>query len=179
MDILGTLLGSAQEGAVGRAAQQLGIGSSESSALVKKLVPMLAGGITQSSASPDGIGRLAAALGKGNHQRYLDDPNELEQEAATTDGNAILGHILGSKDVSRRVAAEASAETGIDVATVKKFLPLIAAASMGALSKQTGAGAKLSDAGADGGSGLLGSLLGSSAAQSTAGKLFSLSKKLF
>lgn len=179
MDILGTLLGSVQGGAVGRAAQQLGIDASDSSALVKKLVPILAGGIEQKAASTDGIGRLAAALGKGNHQRYLDDPTELEQEAATNDGNAILGHVLGSKDVSRRVAAEASAETGIDVNTVKKFLPLVAAASMGALSKQTQAGANLSGSDAVGGLGLLGSLLGSSAARSTAGKIFSLSKKLF
>ncbi|NNC65389.1 MAG: DUF937 domain-containing protein [Gammaproteobacteria bacterium] len=179
MDILETLLGSMQEGAVGRAAQQLGIGSTDSSALVKKLVPMLAGGIEQSAAGSDGLGRLAAALGNGNHQRYLDNPAELEQDAATNDGNAILGHILGSKDVSRRVAAEASAETGIDVATVKKFLPLIAAASMGALSKQTEGGASLARSDTDGGLGLLSSLLGSSAAQSTAGKLFSLGKKLF
>lgn len=179
MDILGTLLGSVQDGAVGQAAQRLGIGSSDSSALVKKLVPMLAGGIERSAAGADGIGRLAAALGKGNHQRYLDDPAELEQEAATNDGNAILGHILGSKDVSRRAAAEAAAETGVDVATIKKFLPLIAAASMGALSKQTGAGASLAKSDADGGLGLLGKLLGSSAGQSAAGKLFSLGKKLF
>lgn len=179
MDILGTLLGSGQDGAVGQVAKQLGLGASDSQALLKKLVPALAGSIKQSAVSPGGLEKLTAALGKGNHQRYLDDPSALEDSATVSDGNAILGHLLGSKEVSRRVADEAAADTGIDAGLIKKFLPIVAAAAMGALSKQTGAGANLSKSSSAGALDLLGGLLGSTAGQSTAGKLFSLGKKLF
>jgi hypothetical protein len=179
MNILGTLLGSVQGGAVGQAAAQLGLGSSDSEALLKKLVPALAGGIQRSAANAGGLEGLAAALGKGNHQRYIDDPAALKDAATVMDGNAILGHLLGSKEVSRRVAGEASAETGIDVGTIKKFLPIVAAAAMGALSKQTQGGASLSKSDLGGALGMLSSLLGSAAGDSTAGKLLSLGKKLF
>jgi hypothetical protein len=179
MDILGTLLGSVQGGSVGQAAAQLGLKSSDSEALLKKLLPALAGGIQQNAANPGGLEGLAAALGKGNHQRYIEDPEALKDAATVTDGNAILGHLLGSKDVSRSVAGEASAETGIDVGTIKKFLPIVAAAAMGALSKQTNGGASLSKSDLGGALGMLGSLLGSSGGGSTAEKLLSLGKELF
>lgn len=179
MDILSTLLASVQGGAIGEAAKQLGLGSSDSQAVLKKILPALAGGIKQNAASPGGLESLAAALGSGNHQRYIDDAAALKDSATVTDGNAILGHLLGSKDVSRRVAAEAAADTGIDADTIKKFLPLAAAAAMGALSKQTAAGRTLAKPDAGGALGILGSLLGSDAGDSTASKLLSLGKKLF
>ena len=78
-----------------------------------------------------------AALAAGTHQRYLDDPSTITDAATVQDGNGILGHILGSKDVSRQVAVQASARTGIGTDVLKKMLPLVAALAMGALSKQT------------------------------------------
>jgi hypothetical protein len=48
-----------------------------------------------------------------------------------------LGHILGSKDVSRQVARSAAARTGIGEDILKKMLPVVAAMVMGSLSKQT------------------------------------------
>jgi hypothetical protein len=51
--------------------------------------------------------------------------------ADRADGNGILGHILGSKDVSRQVAAQASARTGIGADVLKKMLPLVATLAMG------------------------------------------------
>ena len=52
------------------------------------------------------------------------------------DGNAILGHILGSRDVSRAVATNASSATGIGPDVLKKMLPVVATLAMGALAKQ-------------------------------------------
>ncbi len=53
-------------------------------------------------------------------QRAYDD-------TAVSDGNNILGHILGSKDVSRAVADRASANTGIDSGMLKQMLPCLPA----------------------------------------------------
>ncbi len=54
MDILGTLLGSVQGGAVGQVAAKLGLGSSDSRALVEKLVPALLAASRRTRPSPAG-----------------------------------------------------------------------------------------------------------------------------
>ncbi len=179
MDLLGTLLGSASGGSIEKAASQLGLGSADAQGLLKRLVPALAGGLKRNAASEQGSQELARALSNGNHQRYLDDPDALKSEKTRSDGNAILGHLFGSKDVSRDVAQRASAETGIDVGIIKKFLPLAAAATMGAVSKNTSGGADLAGKGADGILGKLSGLLDANDDGSIADDLLSLGKKLF
>src|SRR5690606_21560216 len=68
-------------------------------------------------------------------------------------GNAILGEIFGSKDVSREVAGQASQSTGLDPAVLKKMLPVLAMLVAGYLSSQS----NRAGGGAEGG---LGSILG-------------------
>jgi hypothetical protein len=80
---------------------------------------------------------LASALSTGAHQRYLEDPVTLADTNSTMDGNGILGHVFGSKDVSRQVAQQASQQTGIDVGILKKMLPLVAGLTMGGLSQHS------------------------------------------
>lgn len=157
MDLLEKLLEGARGGATDQIAGQLGLNSGQAESLIAKLAPALAAGIQKNTQSADGLAGLTGALQSGGHQRYLDEPESLADSGAIADGNGILGHILGSKDVSREVAAAASADTGIDVGIVKQMLPLVATLVMGGLSKQTGGGARLPE---EGGGGLLGSLLG-------------------
>jgi hypothetical protein len=170
MDILGTLLASARNGSLSQAAQSRGVDSSGVEALLKQLVPALTNGVKQNAASKDGLNNLTRALTQGNHQRYLDDKSALDSAAAVDDGNNILGHILGSKDVSRQLAARAAGNTGIDVDTIKKLLPVIAAATMGAMSK----GKQSSSSGL---SGMLGGLLDADGDGSVVDDLLSLGKK--
>ena len=47
-------------------------------------------------------------------------------DEAADHGNSVLGSIFGSKDVSRSVAADASAQTGISVDKIKAVLPQLA-----------------------------------------------------
>jgi hypothetical protein len=180
MNILETLLQSAQGGSVQDAAAGLGLDQANSQALLKGLVPALAGGLKNNVSASGGLEGLTRALSNGNHARYLDDAKALTTDSARDEGNAILGHILGSKDVSRQVAGHAAAETGIDPAVIKKFLPIVAAAAMAALSKQTSGGAALEQAGGSAGglAGMLGGLLGDDGGD-TLGKLVSLGKKFF
>ena len=176
MNILDALMQSARGGAVQEAAAGLGLNEAKSQALLKNLVPALAGGLKNNVGASGGLEGLTQALAKGNHARYLDDAKALKDQSATDDGNAILGHILGSKDVSRGVASQAAEQTGLDANLIKKFLPIVAAAAMGALSKQTGGGAALEEAGGEGLGGLLGGLLGDDAGD-TLGNLLSIGKK--
>src|SRR5690606_13664585 len=104
---------------------------------------------------PDGLSGLIGALASGGHQRYLDDPSVLGQPGSVADGNGILGHILGSKDVSRQVASSASAQTGISTDLLKKMLPLVATLAMGAMARQSRVGGGAAAVGAGGGGGLM------------------------
>ena len=53
------------------------------------------------------------------------------------DGNGILGHLFGSKDLSRAVASQAAQATGIGQNVLQQMLPVIAAMLMGGLFKQS------------------------------------------
>jgi hypothetical protein len=115
------------------------------------LVPALSHGLRQNLQTPDGLSGLVSALSTGRHQKYVDDPAVLGDATTIADGNGILGHVLGSKDVSREVAARASAETGIGTDVMKRMLPLVATLVMGAMSRSTATSGAGALAGAGGG----------------------------
>ena len=141
--LLETILNAQGGDTVNQLAKQFGLNSGQANSILSQVVPALAGGVKQ-NVSQNGVDGLLSALNKGNHQRYLDQTAQLSNQDTTNDGNAILGHILGSKDVSREVASRASTNTGLDSGIVKKMLPVIATMVMGGLSKQTSSGGALS-----------------------------------
>ena len=53
------------------------------------------------------------------------------------EGNGILGHLLGSKEVSRAVASRASEKTGLGDDLLKQMLPVVATMVMGSLAKKS------------------------------------------
>jgi hypothetical protein len=160
MNILEAVL-NAQGGAAAReAGRGLGLSQEQTGAALGALVPALAAGLQRNASQPGGLESLIGALSGGQHSHYLDDPSSLGKPETIADGNAILGHILGTKDASRTVATHAASRTGIDPALLKQLLPIAATMVMGAMAKkQLGGGmaATASVGGATGG-GLLGML---------------------
>lgn len=136
-------------------AGQFNLAPDQAGKAMGSLMPALTAGMKKNIATEDGVTGLMKALQGGKHQRYIDNPSEIVGQAAIDDGNGILGHVLGSKDASRQVASEAAQKTGIDVGILKKMLPMVAAMTMGGMSKETGSGGA---GGALGGA--LGSMLG-------------------
>jgi hypothetical protein len=143
MDLMDLLQKAGGEKSLGSMASGLGLDASKTGALVGALAPALMRGVQKQAQAEGGLKALKKALGSGGHQRYLDDPKLMASDATRDDGNKILGHLFGSKDVSRNVAAQAAASTGIDVDLVKKALPMLAGLAMGALSKKSDAGKSL------------------------------------
>lgn len=127
--------------------KQLGLDSSDTSKLVGALAPALMRGLQKQTESPDSLAGLTKALKGGDHQKYLDNPDLVQASDTRQDGNNILGHIFGSKDVSRNVAAQAAESSGISSGLLKKALPIIAGLAMGALSKKEKASPQGFDAG--------------------------------
>jgi hypothetical protein len=156
MNLLDLLESVGGNQSLGSLAGNLGLDTSKTNDLVGALAPALMGALQKQTRSTDGLSSFKNALQNGNHQEYLSKPDLMSSQDALTDGNNILGHLLGSKDVSRNVAAQAAESTGIDASLIKKALPLIASLAMGALSKSSDAGNSLDDSASD----LFGSLMG-------------------
>jgi hypothetical protein len=135
MDILEALRGAQGGGAVQQLGQQFGLNDDQVSSALSALVPALAAGFHTNMSSPQGLDGLLGALGGGQHQRYVDDANALGHPDTIDDGNGILGHIFGSKDVSRQVASQAAAQSGVGTDVLKAMLPVVAAMMMGTMSK--------------------------------------------
>ncbi len=135
--------------AIGR---QLGLDEQQTRAAFEALAPVVAAGMRQSSqAGGGGLAEILGSLGGGNPQRYAEDESSFASPGARDDGNAILGQIFGSKDVSRGVAQQLSASSGIGESILKKLLPIVAAYVMSQIASKA----------ANGGLGdILGSILG-------------------
>ncbi|MFO7692318.1 MAG: DUF937 domain-containing protein [Vicinamibacterales bacterium] len=135
------LLGGQADGAVDQLGRQFGLDQSQTSSALGALLPALAAGFHRNASSPNGLDSLLGALGSGRHGRYVDDLGSLGMPGTVDDGNGILGHIFGSKDVSREVARRASAQSGVGAGILKQMLPVVAAMVMGAMAKQQSGGA--------------------------------------
>ncbi len=156
MDLMDLLKKAGGETSLGNLASGLGLDSSKTKDLVGALAPALMRSVQKQTQDSGGLSALKSALGSGSHQRYLDNPELMTSDESRGDGNNILGHLFGSKDVSRNVAAKAAESTGIDISLIKKALPMLAGLTMGALSKTSDAGKSLDSSLP----GLLGGLLG-------------------
>jgi len=162
MGILDMLLASQGGDVVKPLASNFNISESDAQSAISKLVPALSQGLRRNTTNSGGLESLIGALAGGRHDSYIDDLSRLGRQETVDDGNGILGHLFGSKDVSREVASRAAADTGLDSTLLKKMLPVLATLVMGMLSKQASSGGlgQLTG-GSSGSAGGLGDLLGS------------------
>jgi len=135
MDLLQTIMGAQGGGAVQQLSQRFGLDEGQTASALEQLVPALMGGVRQNVQS-GGLEGLLGMLGGGNTDQYLDDAETIHAPETTDTGNDILGQLLGNKDVSRSVASQASANTGIGAEILKQMLPIVATMVMSGMSKQ-------------------------------------------
>lgn len=125
----------------GKAAQnagsQLGLNANQSQQAIAALLPAISSALKMNTKSPQGLAGLLGALQGGKHSQYIEQADIYAKPETVNDGNAILGHLFGSKDVSRAVAGHAAKKTGLGADVLKKMLPMVASMAMGSLSKQT------------------------------------------
>ncbi len=165
MSLLEELLSAQGGGLQQNLGRQFGLSSSQTEAAVAQLLPALLGGLRNNTQSDGGMDDLIGALTGGNHSRYVDDGELFGQPDMINEGNGILGHIFGSKDVSRQVADRASQNTGIGSDVLKKMLPIVASVVMGMLAKNAGGGGQSGGLGG----GLLEGMLGGGRGGSSGG----------
>jgi len=168
MDLLNMVLAATKGDALGGLAKQNNISTSQASDVLSQLLPALTSKLQSNVEQENGLESLLGALGKGNHQHYVDYPETLSDPDSLLDGNKILGHLLGSKDASRQVASQVASSTGVGSSIIKKLLPMAATMLMGAMSKGAQSNGMLdmlagavSGSGGNSSGGLLGSVMGS------------------
>jgi len=144
----------AQAGGIESMAKELGIPPAVAKQGADALLPAILGGFKKQAQSGGGIEGLGGLLGQLGGGGLLGSVLG-SQPTPVSQGNDVLGQIFGSKDVSRSVAGQASAQTGIDAGILKQMLPILAMMAAGYMAKQGG------QDGAGGGlGGMLGNVLG-------------------
>ncbi len=128
----------ARMGGLQSMARELGVSESQAANGADALLPAILGGFKrQAQAQPAGLEGLGGLLGQLGGGALMDDV--LAPEPTHVDrGNDVLGQIFGSKDVSRAVATNASTQTGLDPALLKKMLPMLAMLVAGFMARQQG-----------------------------------------
>lgn len=137
MNILDMIMAAQGGKAAGNVGSQFGLNAKQSQGAIAALLPAISSALKQNTKSPQGLQSLLGALQGGQHQQFIDSSDMYAKPEATSQGNAILGHLFGSKDVSRAVAGHAAKQSGIGADILKKMLPLVASMAMGSMAKQT------------------------------------------
>src|SRR5690554_4910122 len=132
------MLANAQNGhAFEQMAKQYGLSQAQVQEAVAALLPAFSQGLKRNASSPADLGSFLSALSSGQHAKYFEDAGNAFSQQGMQDGNGILGHLFGSKDLSRAVASQAAQATGIGQDLLKQMLPVLASMIMGGLFKQS------------------------------------------
>ncbi|MER8725745.1 DUF937 domain-containing protein [Mesorhizobium sp. M1027] len=138
MPSLFDILAQAQNGNGMQAlAQQFGLSQQQTQAAVAALLPAFSQGLKRNTADPYGLGSFMTAMASGQHAKYFEDASRAFSPQGLDEGNGILGHLFGSKDLSRAVANQAAQASGVSQQVLQQMLPAIASMMMGGLFKQT------------------------------------------
>ena len=118
-------------------ARQFGLSQAQVDQAMEALMPAFSTGLKRNANNPMDVGNFLQALAGGHHAQYFENMQKAFSPSGIEEGNGILSHIFGSKEVSRAVAAQAAAVTGIGESILKQMLPVIASIMMGGLFKQS------------------------------------------
>ncbi len=134
---------------------KIGADPAQTQQAISAALPALLAGLQQQATPGSG---LQQAIEQDHDGSILDDISGYLNGTAnlsprTTDGEGILGHVLGDKQ--QPVAQALGSQTGLNSSTIMSLLPLLAPIVMGMLGKQARSGSN-----EGGGLGDLGSILG-------------------
>jgi hypothetical protein len=126
-------------------AKQYNLSLAQTQAAVEALLPAFSLGLKRQAAEPAQMPNLFSMLGGAAPGTIYDNPFAAFTPQAAQQGNEVLGTLFGSKDVSRAVAEQAAAMTGIGSQVLTAMLPVIASILMAGLGKTAAAQPQLQD----------------------------------
>ncbi|BBD36562.1 hypothetical protein Amn_14420 [Aminobacter sp. Y103A] len=132
------MLANAQNGnGMEALSRQFGLSQQQTQSAIEALMPAFSQGLKRNASDPYGLGSFLQAMASGQHAKYFEDASRAFSPQGVDEGNGILGHLFGSKELSRAVAGQAAQATGIGQEVLKQMLPVIASMIMGGLFKQS------------------------------------------
>ncbi len=133
LDLLNSDLGKQ---IIGIVSEKTGLNAAEATNVVSSSLPALLGQMQNNISSGDGASGLLGALTSGKHDgSILDNLGGFLNGGDFSDGNKILGHVLGGNQDT--MVQGLSSKTGVDSSIISKILPMLAPIIMGYLGKQT------------------------------------------
>ncbi len=160
------LLEEAQGGqAIGQLAERFGMERGQADGLARMLAPAI-GSAARRRAERGGLESVVGQLMGEREAGYFDDPRRAADDEGRAQGERFLEQLLGSREASRDLAAEAGRRAGVAESAAAEFLPALAAMLQGGMQRRMpdttlqgllGAGAT---ARGQGGGGLMGLVMG-------------------
>ncbi|HVI30068.1 DUF937 domain-containing protein [Hansschlegelia sp.] len=130
------LLRQAQGGAAfDNLARAYGMSPEQIRAAVAALTPAFAQGFQRQPQNDQAARRFAELLQTETYARAFEAQAAAFDQAATSAGEEALGALFGSKEVSRAVAAQAAAASGVQAEIIRKVLPALASILVGGFAK--------------------------------------------
>jgi hypothetical protein len=129
------ILQSAQGGqAMENLAKQFGLSIAQTQQAVEALLPAFSMGLKRQASEPQAVPNLFALMAEG-YRSGFENPHEAATREAVQRGNEVLGALFGSKEVSRAVADQAAALSGIGTQVLQAMMPVVASMLMGGIAK--------------------------------------------
>ncbi len=123
---------------IGKVAEAFDIDEQKADAAVRSLTDALNVRIQRSMLSRGGVADVVSLVTAASAGKALSNPSDLSSPDVAASGNQILDVLIGSKHVSRGIAARTASNTGLDADTVQKILPVVANLLIGELQRQSG-----------------------------------------
>lgn len=117
-------------------ARQFGLAQEQASKAIAALIPAFSTGFTRSSHDPYGLASLVSGMTSGSYAKYFEDVGRAFTPQGVRDGNVVLEHLFGSKEMSRAIAQQAELYTGIGQDILKRMMPVMADTLMGGFTKE-------------------------------------------
>jgi hypothetical protein len=115
--------------------RQFGLSPEQAQSAVESLLPAMSMGMQRQTESVDGLQNFMQMFGGGQFAGFHDADGDGIPDNAVSQGNDVLGALFGGKDMSRAVAAQAAAASGVSDAILKQMMPVVASMLMGGLFK--------------------------------------------
>lgn len=116
-------------------ARQFGLSAQQTSAALAALMPAYAMGLQHAATDPAAMARLVQAMTQGPYAAFFENAAQAFSPQAKREGEQFLDQLFGSDEVSRRVARQAAAFSGVGVDVLQQMLPLVAGILAGGLAK--------------------------------------------
>lgn len=128
------IMRQAQQGAgMDNMARQFGLSLADAQRAVETLLPAFSLGFRRNAMNPGAFAPFLDALSSGRYAPFFDGTTMMPGSGAP--GAELMGQIFGSPEVTRQIAQQASAMSGIGAQVLQQMMPTMGAVLMGGMTR--------------------------------------------